>query len=119
LQAQYGVRASQVDAAIAQYNETVVGAAREVASNVLRIQQVATQRQQRQLQLTATQQLLGSVQARAQQGLSDLRPVLMAQQSVAQQRAALTQLDSAALSAEIELLAALGGGYQDAVAATP
>jgi multidrug efflux system outer membrane protein len=46
------------------------------------------------------------------QGLSDTRSELMATESWIDQRDGLLQLDSGALSADIALQRALGGGYE-------
>ncbi len=111
LKAQYGARAAQLDASVASYNDTVISAAREVATHAITLQQLGAQREQRLVQLKSAEQLLSSAQSRNQQGLTDLRPVLGNQQQVQQQRAALTSLDAAAVSADINLQLALGGGY--------
>jgi multidrug efflux system outer membrane protein len=47
------------------------------------------------------------------QGLTDSRAELTATESWIEQRDALLQLDAAALSADIALQRALGGGYED------
>jgi multidrug efflux system outer membrane protein len=111
LKAQYGARAAQLDAAIASYNDTLVTAAREVATQTLRLQQLAAQHTERDAQTTATQRQVEIATRRGQQGLSDARPALLATQALQQQRAALSTLDAQALSTEIGLIAALGGGY--------
>lgn len=111
LKAQYGVRAAQLDAAVAGYNEAVVSAAREVATHTLNLQQLGAQREQHLAQINAAQQLLSAAEARHQRGLTDARPVLSAGQLVQQRRAALAGLDAAAVSADINLQLALGGGY--------
>ena len=115
LRAQYGARAAQVNAAIANYNQTVVVAAREVATQTLKLQQIAAQLSERAAQIKTTTQLVEVAQTRNQQGLTDARPRLAAAQALQQQQAALTNLDAAAISAEINLILALGGGYQAAV----
>ncbi|MHB8678951.1 MAG: efflux transporter outer membrane subunit, partial [Rudaea sp.] len=62
-------------------------------------------------QLAAKAQLLASATARMRQGLSDAIPALDAGETLDRQRDASVQLDAAALSAEIALTSALGGGY--------
>jgi multidrug efflux system outer membrane protein len=114
LRAQYGARAAQVDAAVTNYNNTVITAARDVATQAITMQKLAAQRAERLAQVNAAQQQLSSAEARKQQGLSDARPVLLARQALQQQRAAITNLNVAALSADINLQLALGGGYATA-----
>jgi multidrug efflux system outer membrane protein len=111
LKAQYGARAAQVDAAVTSYNNTVISAARDVATQAITLQKLAAQREQRVAQVGAAQQQLSSAQARKQQGLSDVRPVLLAQQTLQQHHAELTSLNVATLQADINLQLALGGGY--------
>jgi multidrug efflux system outer membrane protein len=66
--------------------------------------------------------LQASAAARARQGITDERSVLVAQAQVLQQRDAAIALDAQAISAQIALTKALGGGYHTeddpAVAAT-
>jgi multidrug efflux system outer membrane protein len=52
LQANYGVSAAQLAGAVAQYNSTVIGAAREVATQALTAQQIAARRTEQSAQIT-------------------------------------------------------------------
>jgi multidrug efflux system outer membrane protein len=112
LEANYGVSKAELDAAVAQYNSTVLTAAREVATQALGAQQIAARRHEQQAQLDADRQLLASAQARAAQGVRDAREGLAAQAQLLQQRDAATQLDAQAVSTELSLIKALGGGYE-------
>lgn len=112
LQANYGVSKAQLDAAVAQYDSTVLTAAREVATQALGAQQIAGRRHEQQAQLNADRQLLASARARAKQGVTDARESLAAQAQLLQQRDAATQLDAQAVSTDLSLIKALGGGYQ-------
>lgn len=112
LRAQYGVRAAQVNAAISAYNETVVNAAREVASYTVQLQQLAAQRVEQQAQYDSATHLSDIADARHQQGLTDARAQLQASQAVQQQQLALVNLQAAALTTQINLILSLGGGYQ-------
>ena len=112
LEANYGVSKAQLDAAVAQYNGTVLSAAREVATQALGAQQIAAQRHEQQAQLVADRQLLANAQARARQGVRDARESLAAQAQLLQQRDAATQLQAQAVSTDLSLIKALGGGYQ-------
>jgi outer membrane protein, multidrug efflux system len=118
LEANYGVSKAQLDAAVAQYNSTVLAAAREVATQALSAEQVAGRQREQQAQLDADQRLLANAQARARQGVRDLRESLAAQAALLQQRDAATQLQAQALSTDLTLIKALGGGYHAADAAT-
>lgn len=117
LEANYGVSRAQLDAAVAQYNSTVLTAAREVATQALSAEQVAARQHEQQAQLDADQRLLANAQARARQGVRDLRESLGAQAALLQQRDAATQLQAQALSTDLTLIKALGGGYRTAAEA--
>jgi len=116
LRAQYGVRAAQVNSAINSYNETVVNAAREVAVYATQLQQLSAQRVERESQRDAAAHLLDIAIARNDQGLSDARAKLQASQSLQQQLLSLTNLNAAAINTQINLILALGGGYQSSEA---
>jgi multidrug efflux system outer membrane protein len=118
LEANYGVSKAQLDAAVAQYNSTVLTAAREVATQALSAEQVAGRQREQRAQLDADQRLLANAQARARQGVRDLRESLGAQAALLQQRDAATQLQAQALSTDLTLIKALGGGYRAADEAT-
>ena len=111
--AQLSAADSEVNAAIATYNDAIISAAREVASNVIAGEQAAAERAQHLAQLQATTELQQTATARARQGLTDIRPALSAESAVLVQRDAVVQLDAAGLSADIALQRALGGGFQD------
>lgn len=121
LQANYGVSKAQLAAAVAQYDSTVQTAAREVATQALAAEQIAARQHQQQAQLEADRQLLANAQARARQGVRDAREGLAAQAQLLQQRDAASQLQAQALSTDLALIKALGGGYRaaDAKPLTP
>jgi multidrug efflux system outer membrane protein len=111
LTARYGATQAAIDSAVAGYQDTLVGAARDVAMQASTRAQIAAQRTQRVLEVDAAQQLQSSAAARVRQGIIDSRAELTASESLIEQRDALLQLDAAALSADIALQRALGGGY--------
>jgi len=59
----------------------------------------------------AAAKLRASAAARVRQGIADERTELAAADAWLEQRDALAQLDAAALSADVALQRALGGGY--------
>ena len=113
LDANYGLSKAQLDATVAQYNSTVLTAAREVATQALAAEQVAARQHEQQARLDADQQLLANAQARMHQGVRDARESLGAQAELLQQRDAAAQLQAQALSTDLALIKALGGGYRD------
>lgn len=121
LKAAYGISRAQLDDAVAQYNATVFHAAREVASQVLAAERLAATRQQQQQQVDAGERLDANAQARLQRGVRDARESLAAQAQLLQQQDQAVALHAQALSTDLALVDALGGGYRmpaDAAAAT-
>ena len=114
LKANYGVSKAQLDAAIAQYDSTVLAAAREVATQALGAQQIAARRVVQRTRVDAQRQLLANAQARAAQGVRDARESLAAKAQWLQQRDAAVQLQAQAVATDLSLVKALGGGYRDA-----
>ncbi len=112
LKARYGASQAAINAAVADYQETLIGAAREVATQATSRAQIAAQRAERMLEVRAAQSLQRSAAARVRQGIVDPRTELTATESWLDQRDALLQLDAAALSSDIGLQRALGGGYE-------
>jgi outer membrane protein, multidrug efflux system len=74
--------------------------------------QITAQRTQRMIEVDAARQLRSGAAARVRQGIIDPRTELTATEVWIAQRDALLQLDAAALSADIGLQRALGGGYE-------
>jgi multidrug efflux system outer membrane protein len=112
LQARYGASQASIAAAVANYQDTLIGAARDVATQATSRAQIAAQRAQRLIEVDAAARLKLSAAARVRQGVTDLRAELTATESWIDQRDALLQLDAAALSSDIGLQRALGGGYE-------
>ncbi|WP_082190257.1 efflux transporter outer membrane subunit [Frateuria defendens] len=111
LQANYGVSRAQLDAAVAAYDSTVVGAAREVATQALGAEQLAARRREQAAQVAANERLQASAQARARQGVRDVRESLAATAQLLQQQDGDVSLHAQALSTDLALIKALGGGY--------
>jgi len=112
LRAAYGVTQAQLQAAAAQYDAAVVDAARDVATQALNLQQIDARKQQRAQQMAAATSLRETAAARARRGVADDRSRLAAEAQVLQQRDAIATLDAQAISAQIALTKALGGGYR-------
>ncbi|HEY9130222.1 MAG TPA: efflux transporter outer membrane subunit [Dyella sp.] len=112
LEAAYGVSKAQLDAAIAQYNSTVNDAARDVATQALSADQLAARRAEKEKQLDANRRLVATAQARARQGVRDARESLAADAQLLQQQDDAVSLHAQALSTDLNLIKALGGGYR-------
>ncbi|MGN6236686.1 efflux transporter outer membrane subunit [Dyella sp.] len=112
LQANYGLSKAQLDSAVAQYNSVVLQAARDVATQALTAQMLAERRTQQEVQLAADERLLAAAKARAAQGVRDARESLAARAQLLQQHDAAVQLQAQAVSTDLALIKALGGGYR-------
>lgn len=112
LEANYGISKAQLNAAVAQYNSTVLTAARDVATQSLTAQQLAGRRQQQLAQIDANERLLSNAQARARRGVRDIRETLGAKAQLLQQQDDAVSLHAQAVSTDISLIKALGGGYR-------
>ncbi|HEN47033.1 MAG TPA: efflux transporter outer membrane subunit [Mizugakiibacter sp.] len=114
LRARFGYSQAQLDAAAAAYNQAVINAAQQVATAVLDLHRLHTQRQAQQVAIQASKALLHNAQSRFRQGLTDRQPLLQAKIIWLQQRDADTVLQGQALAAHITLIRALGGGFNSA-----
>jgi len=112
VKARYGGAQAAIDSAVSSYQDTVISAARDVATQATTRAQIESQRAQRAQQVAAALRMKNTAAARVRQDMTDSRSELLASASWIDQRDALLQLDSAALSADIALQRALGGGYE-------
>jgi len=112
IKARFGASQAQLDAAAAQYDSVVVAAAQEAATQALTAQQIEARRRERATQVAASESLQQTASARSRRGIGDDRSVLTAEAEVLQQRDAATALHAQAISSEIALTKALGGGYR-------
>jgi NodT family efflux transporter outer membrane factor (OMF) lipoprotein len=113
LRAQLLVRESERDSAIAQYNETLLEAVKACANALSEIQSLVPQLQQTTESLALSRQAQALASERAQHGLSNLQPLLVANRASLNKAQALVTLEAKQLSAHVTLINALGGGYND------
>lgn len=111
IRARYGISKAQLEAAVASYNSTLLDAARDLSTQALTAQQINALRQERNTQLAAAKAQFDSALAREHQGLTDLRMPLQVDVTFQQQRDAMLVLNTQAISADIAMTKALGGGY--------
>ncbi|HUX73885.1 MAG TPA: efflux transporter outer membrane subunit [Steroidobacteraceae bacterium] len=111
LRARYGASRAALRGAIADYDRTLVEAAREVAGYAAARSQITAQLRQRRIEVDAARRLEGGAAAEVRQGIADARIELSARLALLDQQDALMRLDAAALSADVGLQRSLGGGY--------
>jgi multidrug efflux system outer membrane protein len=111
LHARHAAQQAALRAAVADYDATLLEAAREVSQQLLVRQQIDSRLSARAAQAEAVARVAATAERRTRQGLTDIRPQLEATQSLLEQRLAELELRAAALTADIALIQALGGGY--------
>jgi multidrug efflux system outer membrane protein len=114
LEAGLGIARAERDALVAEYNEAVLDAVREVAQEGATLQGIAREQAAHEEALRASAQLAASAQGRLTRGLAERSALLQAQLEVLRQRGAALQLQDAQLQTQVALTRALGGGYRAA-----
>ena len=120
LQARLDAARVQRNEMIADYNQSVFMAVREVAQEGIALQGLEIQSREHAAAAAVTHALLRSARARFRQGLADRSAILSAELAVLRQDEAGLQLKNQQLLTDVALVKALGGGYraEDAPAAT-
>jgi NodT family efflux transporter outer membrane factor (OMF) lipoprotein len=114
LKANFAMRQADVEQAIDAYNGTLLRALREVADETSTLQSVRLQRASQWQALNAAQSAHQLAQQRYGAGLGNYLMVLSVESDYINQRRAQIDLKARELSAELGLVRALGGGYQEA-----
>jgi NodT family efflux transporter outer membrane factor (OMF) lipoprotein len=114
LQGQYRGRRGQYDEAVALYDGQVIQALRETADTVTSQKSLVDRLAQSRSALASYQKALELAQIRYKQGLSTYLDVLTAQESVVSAQLTVAQLETRAFTLDVQLIRALGGGFQAA-----
>ncbi len=110
-------RTADLDAAIASYNSVVIDAVHDVADQIASARAIQKQ-QAEQSQAQGNAETAYSIATqRYQAGLGTYLHVLAAETAVLAQRRAAADLQARVLDNQVQLMRALGGGYQDSSAA--
>ncbi|WP_322999252.1 efflux transporter outer membrane subunit [Castellaniella sp.] len=99
------------DAQAAQYRKTVLDALREVEDALVQSQSLVSEQEAQDRALAASRETLRQVTNQYQAGLVDYLSVVQAQASALSAEQNVLSLQSQRLTAAIQLVAALGGGY--------
>jgi multidrug efflux system outer membrane protein len=123
LKAQLGVARGSREELVAEYNDAVLAAVREVAQEGATLQGLEREAQAHRLALDSSRKLVDSAEARMRRGLLERAGVLQAKMTLLRQQDTDLQLLDARLQTQVALVKALGGGYRapastSAVAAT-
>jgi multidrug efflux system outer membrane protein len=114
LQAGLGERRAERNELIAEYNQSVFNAVRDVAQQGVALQGIESQLAAQAEALKASGQLLHSAQEKFDHGLANRGTLLAAQLAHLKQQDTELQLQSQQLIAEVSLTKALGGGFNTA-----
>jgi NodT family efflux transporter outer membrane factor (OMF) lipoprotein len=113
LRANYAGKASDIDAAIAQYNQSVLSAAQDVAEQLTRIADLAREVAATRDALNAAEEAHRLATLRYRGGLTPYLTVLTVETQLLAQRRAMTALKSRRDDLQVSLVRALGGGFAD------
>lgn len=111
LRAQLRGKTADLDAAVESYNGAVLEAVRETADQLDARQSVVRQREQQALARAAAEAAYDIATQRYRAGLSGYLTVLTAETSLLNQRRLSIDLQARALSVQVGLVRALGGGF--------
>ena len=111
LNAQLDARRAQRDLAVADYNQTVLTAVREVADATAAIRALQQQRKDQAASYRAIRSAYDIAVQRYKSGLGNFIQVLLAQNEVQKQAIVDTDLRVRAFNLDAQLATALGGGY--------
>jgi len=122
LRANLSARDAQYDVAVAQYNQTLVGALNQVADELSALRSLQTQIAAQQRAQDAAQQAWDLAEQRYKAGIGSYLEALSVRQQLLAAERGSAALEAQQADLSVQLIQALGGGYQprtDAAAATP
>jgi NodT family efflux transporter outer membrane factor (OMF) lipoprotein len=102
---------AEFNASVAAYRETVLNAFKEVEDDLAAARTLADQAARQQLAVTASQRYLQLASIRYRDGLDNYLNVLTAQNAVFSSQEAIVGLQTDRMTAAVQLIAALGGGW--------
>ncbi|MFZ3321418.1 MAG: efflux transporter outer membrane subunit [Usitatibacter sp.] len=102
------------DIAVEQYNQALVQALQEVSDQLTSIRALETRRRESTAALASSQEAYDLAVLRYREGLGNYLQVLIAETQVLVQRSLAADLDARGLELSVNLIRALGGGYQGA-----
>lgn len=111
LQGQYRGARGQYDEAVARYDSTLIQAFREVADALVSSRKLADRLAESRSALGDANEAYALARTRYANGLSNYLDVLSAEEGVLQARQTLADLETRALTIDIALVRALGGGF--------
>jgi NodT family efflux transporter outer membrane factor (OMF) lipoprotein len=111
LRGNLAARDAEYDAAVEQYNQSLADALREVVDQLTSMRSVQAQRREADAALASAEEAYGLALTRYKAGIGSLLQVITVETQVLDQRALRTELHSRELALSINLIRALGGGF--------
>jgi outer membrane protein TolC len=118
IRAQYARATADLDAAVADYNGSVVSAVRQTADALTLVSSLADQREQQKLALDSAERAFGLAKERYRLGLSGQIPMLTAEATLLEARRQMAALVAEAANQRVALLLSVGGGFATEKAGT-
>ena len=112
LRAELAGKDADYDVAVGQYNQALANAMREVVDQLVSFRSLDEQRAQQRIAATTTREAYDLALLRYREGLGNYLQVLSAEQPMLAQQGLDADLRARALELSINLVRALGGGYQ-------
>jgi len=118
LRANLAAKDADYDLAVAQYNQTLIEALREVVDQLASLKSVAAQRIEVERALAAARDAHALATERYRAGIASYLTVLAAESPLLEQEFLRASLRARELELSITLIRALGGGFEDTLAAS-
>jgi len=112
IKAQYANATADLDAAVADYNGTVVNAIKQTADAMTQVKSLAAQRAQQEAAVRDAEHAFKINEDRYRSGLATQLPMLTAESTLLQARQALAGVTGAAAQQRITLMLTVGGTYE-------
>jgi NodT family efflux transporter outer membrane factor (OMF) lipoprotein len=112
LRAQYRGATADYDNAVASYDATLVQALEQVADVAASERALGIRLQESRAALAANEEAYRLTRLRYEGGLSNYQSVLLAEDALLQSRLVVADLEASAFTLDVQLVQALGGGYQ-------
>ncbi|RKT24487.1 NodT family efflux transporter outer membrane factor (OMF) lipoprotein [Paraburkholderia sp. RAU2J] len=113
LRSQLGAASAGYDEAVERYNQSIVGALKDISDQVIRIRSLATQSDDADRSVAAARKNYDLSREGYRRGLTDYLNVLIAQNQLLRAQEGVAKIQAERLGAHASLVTALGGGLDE------
>jgi NodT family efflux transporter outer membrane factor (OMF) lipoprotein len=113
LRSELGAQSASFDEAVDHYNQTIVGALKDVSDGVIHLRSLQSQQEDAKRSVTSATRSYNLAKESFRRGLTDYVNVLVAQTQLLQAKQELARIQADQLEAHASLTEALGGGLDD------